>query len=92
MRELQKRNRSTLVAIRTEAAHSKGKRGIRGRALQRGLSGRPRAPQEDWSRAVKTPEEEINDRGITVKDRFTRTEALLYAALRVRELKHGFGD
>jgi hypothetical protein len=35
--------------------------------------------------------EEIDDREVA-NDRFTRAEGLLYAALRVWELKHGFGD
>jgi hypothetical protein len=62
-------------------------RGIRGRGLRRGLSGRPRAPRKDWSRAMKeTWGEEIGDREVTSK------EGLVYAALRVWELKHGFGD
>jgi hypothetical protein len=71
---------------------NKGRRGIRGRGLRRGLSGRPRAPRKDWSRIVKeTWEEEIDDREVT-NDRFARAEGLVYAALRVWELKHGFGD
>jgi hypothetical protein len=36
--------------------------------------------------------EEIDDREIESNDRFTRPEGLVYAALRVWELKHGFGD
>ena len=68
-------------------------RGIRGRGLRRGLSGRPRAPRKDWSRAKKERwGEEIDDRGIEANDRFTCAEGLVYAALRVWELKHGFGD
>jgi hypothetical protein len=68
-------------------------RGIRGRGLRRGLGGRPRAPRKDWSRAMKeTWGEEIDDREIETNDRFTRPEGLVYAALRVWELKHGFGD
>ena len=65
-------------------------RGIRGRGLRRGLSGRPRAPRKDWSGAMKeTWGEEIDHREIETKDRSTRD--LVYAALRVWELKHGFG-
>ena len=72
---------------------NKGNRGIRGRGLQRRLSGRPRAPRKEWSRAIKeTWGEEIDDREVTNVDRFTRAEGLVYAALRVWELKHGFGD
>jgi hypothetical protein len=71
---------------------NRGKRGIRGRGLQRGLGGRPRAPRKDWSRATKARwGEEIDDREVT-NDRFARSEGLVYAALRVWELKHGFGD
>lgn len=71
---------------------NKGKRSIRGRGLQRRLGVRPRAPRKDWSGAIKeTWGEEIDDREVT-NDRFTRTEGLVYAALRVWELKHGFGD
>jgi hypothetical protein len=40
----------------------------------------------------KTWGEKIYDREIETNDRFTRAEGLLYAALRVWELKHGFGD
>jgi hypothetical protein len=62
-------------------------RGIRGRGLRRGLSGRPRAPRKDWSRAMgETSAEEIGDREVTSH------EGLVYAALRVWESKHGFGD
>ena len=65
-------------------------RGIRGRGLRRGLSGRPRVPRKDWSRAMKeTWGEEIDHREIETTDRSTR--GLVYAALRVWELKHGFG-
>jgi hypothetical protein len=72
---------------------NKGKRGIRGRGLQRGLSGRPRAPRKNWSRAIEeTSGEEIDGREVAVDDSCTRTEGLVYAALRVWELKHGFGD
>ena len=71
----------------------KGKRGIRGRGLQRGLSGRPRARQKDSPRASeKTFVKEIGDLEVGASDSFTRTEGLVYAALRVWELKHGFGD
>ena len=72
---------------------NKGNRGIRGRGLQRRLSGRPKALGKDWFRAMEeTPVEEISDSEVTANDSFTRTEALLYAALRVWELKHGFRD
>ena len=72
---------------------NKGNRGIRGRGLQRRLSGRPRAARKDWSRAIKeTWGEEIDDREVTNDDRSNRAEGLVYAALRVWELKHGFGD
>jgi hypothetical protein len=68
-------------------------RGIRGRGLRRDLRGRPRAPRKDWSGAIKeTWGEEIDDREIETNVRFTRPEGLVYAALRVWELKHGFGD
>jgi hypothetical protein len=71
---------------------NRGKRGIRGSGLQRSLGGRPRAPRKDCSRAMKeTWGEEIDDREVA-NDRFTRAEGLVYAALRVWELKHGFGD
>jgi hypothetical protein len=72
---------------------NKDKRGILERPLQRRLSGGPRPPRKDWSRAMEgTFEEEIGDSEITANDSFTRTEALLHAALRVWELKHGFRD
>lgn len=67
---------------------NKGKRGIRGRGLQRGLGGRPRAPRKVWSRVSA---DEING-DILANDRFTRAQGLLHAALRVWELKHGFRD
>jgi hypothetical protein len=40
----------------------------------------------------ETSVEEIGDGEVTANDSFTRTEALVYAALRVWELKHGFRD
>jgi hypothetical protein len=59
----------------------------------RGLSGRPRARRKCWPRAAEeTSEPEIGDRDNTANDSFARTEGLVYAALRVWELKHGFGD
>jgi hypothetical protein len=68
-------------------------RGIRGRGLRRGILGRRRAPRKEWSRAMKeTWGEEIDDREIESNERFARPEGLVYAALRVWELKHGFGD
>ena len=71
---------------------NRGKRGIRVRGLQRGLSGRPRASRKEWSRAIKeTWREKVDDRDV-MNDHFTRSEGLVYAALRVWELKHGFGD
>ena len=71
---------------------NKGKRGILGQGLRRRLGRRPRALRKDWSRVVKeTWREEIDDREVT-NDRFSRAEGLVYAALRVWELKHGFGD
>jgi hypothetical protein len=68
---------------------NKGNRGI----LERGrrLSRRPRAPRKCWSRA-EASEPEIGDRENTPNESFVRTEGLVYAALRVWELKHGFGD
>jgi hypothetical protein len=37
--------------------------------------------------------EKVGDReGVTSDDGFTQTQGLVYAALRVWELKHGFGD
>jgi len=72
---------------------SKGKRGILERGLQRRFNGRPRAPRKEWSRAMEeTSEPEMGDSEITTNDSSTRAEALVYAALRVWELKHGFGD
>ena len=72
---------------------NKGNRGIRERGLQRRLSGRPRALRKAASRAMeKTSVEEIGDREVTANDSFTGTEGLVYAALRVWELKHGFDD
>jgi hypothetical protein len=70
---------------------NKGDRGI----LERGrrLSRRPRAPRKEWSRATEeTSEPEIGDSEIMANDSSTRAEALVCAALRVWELKHGFGD
>jgi hypothetical protein len=40
----------------------------------------------------ETWRDEIDDREIESNDCFTRSEGLVYAALRVWELKHGFGD
>jgi len=72
---------------------SKGKRGILERGLQRRFNGRPRAPRKEWSRAMEeTSEPEMGDSEITANDSSTRAQALVYAALRVWELKHGFGD
>ena len=66
---------------------NKGKRGILERGLQRRLNGRPRALRKDSSRPMgETSAEEIGDREVT------SNEGLVYAALRVWELKHGFGD
>jgi hypothetical protein len=63
------------------------------RGLQKRLSARPRALRKEWSRAMQeTSVEEIGDGEVTANDSFTRTEALVYAALRVWELKHGFRD
>jgi hypothetical protein len=66
---------------------NKDNRGLLKRGLQRRLSGRPRALRKDSSRPTgETFAEEIGDREVTSK------EGLVYAALRVWELKHGFGD
>ncbi|HEV8618079.1 MAG TPA: hypothetical protein VGQ70_01170 [Candidatus Udaeobacter sp.] len=40
----------------------------------------------------ETSEPEMGDSEITANDSRTRTEGLVYAALRVWELKRGFGD
>jgi hypothetical protein len=73
---------------------NKGKRGILGRRLRRRLSGGPRATRKRWSGAAKeTCGEEVDDREeVSADDRCTRTQALVYAALRVWELKHGLND
>lgn len=72
---------------------NKGKRGILERGLHRRLNGGPRAPRKEWFRArEETSEPEMGDSEITANDSSTRAEALVYAALRVWELKHGFGD
>jgi hypothetical protein len=73
---------------------NKGKRGILERGLQRRLSGGPRARRKDWSRAMEEMcVEKVGDReGVTSDDGFTQTQGLVYAALRVWELKHGFSD
>ena len=72
---------------------NKGKRGILERGLQRRLNGRPRAPRKEWFRATEeTSEPEMGDSEITTNNSSTRGESLVYAALRVWELKHGFGD
>ena len=66
---------------------NKGKRGILDRGLRRRLSRRPRVLRKDSSRIMEeTSAEEIGDRSVT------SNEGLVYAALRVWELKHGFGD
>ncbi len=66
---------------------NKGKRGILERGLRRRLSRRPRALRKDLSRPMEeTSAEEIGDRQVTSNG------GLVYAALRVWELKHGFGD
>ena len=89
-----KRNRRTLVAIRIKLLMNKAKRGIFERRLQRRLSGGPRAPRKHWSRAMEERcVEKVGDReGVTSDDGFTQTQGLVYAALRVWELKHGFSD
>ena len=72
---------------------NKGKRGILGSRLQRRLSRRPRATRRESSRAMEeTSVEEIGDREVMPNDSHTRNESLVYAALRVWELEHGFGD
>jgi hypothetical protein len=73
---------------------NKGNRGILKRGLQRRLSGGPKAPRKHWSRATEeTCVKEVSDREeVTADDRRTRTQALVYAALRVWELKHGLND
>jgi hypothetical protein len=77
----------------TEELMNKGSRGILKRGLHRRLSGRPRAPRKGWSRAMEEASlQEIGDRDVVANDSRTRTEGLVYAALRVWELKHGFGD
>ena len=64
---------------------NKGNRGILTR--RRRLGRRSRALRKDLSRAMEeTSAEEIGDREVTAH------EGLVYAALRVWELKHGFGD
>jgi hypothetical protein len=88
-----KRNRRTLVAIRIKLLMNKGKRGILERGLQRRLSGGPRARRKDWSGATEEiSEPEIGDHEVTANESLIRTEGLVYAALRVWELKHGFRD
>ena len=58
-----------------------------------GVLAEGRGRHEKTGRAMKeTWGEEIDDREIETNDRFTRPEGLAYAALRVWELKHGFGD
>jgi hypothetical protein len=57
------------------------------RESQRYPGRRQKAPRRDWSLAMEeTSAEEIGDREVTAN------EGLVYAALRVWELKHGFGD
>ena len=84
MMRAQERNRRTLGH---KLLMNKGKRGILGRGLRRRLSRRPRALRKDSSRvAEEISEEEMRDREVPTN------EGLVYAALRVWELKHGFGD
>jgi hypothetical protein len=72
---------------------NKGKRGILERGLQRRLRGGPRARRKDWSRATEEiSEPEIGDHEVTANESLIRAEGLVYAALCVWELKHGFGD
>jgi hypothetical protein len=72
---------------------NKGKRGILEIGLQRHLSRTPRAPRKDSLRATeKRSVEEIGHFEVKANGGFTRSEGLVYAALRVWELKHGFGD
>ena len=63
--------------------------GIVARGSQRRLGRRPRAPRKEFRVMEETSVEEIAD---VENDRFTRTLALVYSALRVWELKHGLGD
>jgi hypothetical protein len=66
---------------------NKGKRGILERGLRRRLSRRPRALRKALSRAT----EETSGEGMGHRE-VPGNEGLVYAALRVWELKHGFGD
>ena len=93
MRE-QEKGTGGLVAIRIKLLMNKGKRGIFERRLQRRVTGGPRAPRKHWSHAMEERcVEKVGDReGVTSDDGFTQTQGLVYAALRVWELKHGFSD
>ena len=61
---------------------------------RRRLGRRPKAPRKGSPRATeKTSVEDFGDFEVGANGSFTRTEGgLVYAALRVWELKHGFGD
>jgi hypothetical protein len=67
----------------------KGNRGVLRRGLQGRLCGKRRARRRGWSRAIDaTSLRKIGD----IKIRTKNGEGLVYAALRVWELKHGFSD
>jgi hypothetical protein len=75
--------------IEQNSPMKKGKRGVLRRGLQGRLCGKRRARRRGWSRGIEaTSLREMSDTEIRTKD----SEGLVYAALRVWELKHGFSD
>jgi hypothetical protein len=88
-----KKNQTTR-SIRTEQPMNRGNGSIHARESRRRLGRRPKAPRKDSPRATgKTSVEDFGDFAVRANASCIRTEGgLLYAALRVWELKHGFGD
>jgi hypothetical protein len=91
--EPQRRNRTAKSeSIRTESHMNRSKRSILARASRSLLiecrkhhEKTPPAPRRAFVRG-------IGDLEVGTGDSFARTEGLVYAALRVWELKHGVGD
>jgi hypothetical protein len=92
--EPQRRNRATKSeSIRTEQHMNRSKRSIVARASRRPLNRRPKASRKNCPRATEDAfMRGIGDLEVEAGDSFTPTQGLVYAALRVWELKHGFGD
>lgn len=88
-----KRNRTKSYSKEQKQPMNRSNGSILVKKSRRPLGRRPRARRKDSPRATeKRSVEEIGDFEVKVNDSFTRREGLVYAALRVWELNHGFGD